>query len=245
MTTEWFRTLNCNDGNYHTWNFLKHQSGSIGITCDGEEVGSGTFKSDCQTGPLTITFGTVTNADMSDNWCRIKGTFSDAIVSSWGELSWSPISESQGCRENDEGISRSEGRAFMNFETCKALCLETSGCKAIDYLQETGWCDLFDDVCSTPRFSSDGVSSWKLVDSDYVQIHAAADCCRNNNAQIEGTANDVASTPSDCEARCTELETCNYFSHSSAFKNCSFCSACDLTTTGNSAVYTSWEKQQK
>merc|ERR1719461_1912564 len=76
---------------------------------------------------------------------------------------WTPISESLACEANDEGISRIFGSAGFNFETCKTRCLETSGCKAIDYFQESGWCNLFGEACSTPRKSIAGASSWKLI----------------------------------------------------------------------------------
>merc|ERR1712099_40758 len=75
---------------------------------------------------------------------------------------WTAISESLACETNDEGIWRTFGEGGFNLETCKARCLETAGCKAIDYYRESGWCNLYDNACSTPRSSHAGASSWSV-----------------------------------------------------------------------------------
>jgi len=77
---------------------------------------------------------------------------------------WTVIDGSKACYQNSEGISQTFGAYGFNFETCKARCIETAGCKAIDFYRYSGWCSLFDTACSTPMTTWDGASSWRRTD---------------------------------------------------------------------------------
>ena len=84
----------------------------------------------------------------------------------------------------------------------------------------------------------------QVASNGYLLIHEAADCCRGNGKKVGGLDTD-AQSPTQCEAGCAALSTCKYFSHSEEWKNCQFCSKCDLTTTGNAARYTSWARTSR
>jgi len=74
---------------------------------------------------------------------------------------WSIISESAACEVNTEDIKRMLGASGFTLEGCQAKCLETAGCKAIDYYTTTQWCNCYDRACSTPQKKEGGPSSWK------------------------------------------------------------------------------------
>merc|ERR1712217_946265 len=97
------------------------------------------------------------------------------------ETQWSIISSTAACEWNSEGISRTFGSDGFSLEACESKCLATTGCKAIDYYT-TGWCNLFDAACSTPRSTHDGASSYKSPVSeefpmDKCIVTSSADCC--------------------------------------------------------------------
>ena len=69
------------------------------------------------------------------------------------------------------------------------------------------------------------------------------DCCRSNSAMIFKTGNNYAATPNDCEAACLSSVACRFFSHSTPFKICVYCSSCSLQVKRLSKVYTSWRRK--
>merc|ERR1712012_1107098 len=76
------------------------------------------------------------------------------------------ISADAACEVNDEGIKRTFGDKGFSLESCQKRCLETTGCVAIDFYTGSGWCNLFDEACSTPKRVGDGSSSYRLKSGD-------------------------------------------------------------------------------
>lgn len=62
--------------------------------------------------------------------------------------------------------------------------------------------------------------------SPFLQVHAAADCCRLNGAKLvaSSTADGVAARPVDCKALCLADPQCSSFSHSAKRGHCHLCS---------------------
>ena len=69
------------------------------------------------------------------------------------------------------------------------------------------------------------------------------DCCRSNDAMIFKTGNTHAATPKGCEAGCLSTVACRFFSHSTLYGICVYCSACSLESKRNSKQYTSWRRK--
>ena len=78
--------------------------------------------------------------------------------------------------------------------------------------------------------------------AEYTEIHPHADCCRSNGARVDETGNRFTATPDGCKESCDVNAECRYFSHSTEWENCIFCSECDFTYTDNAKYYTSWKK---
>jgi len=73
---------------------------------------------------------------------------------------WTIIDENAACERNNEGIERTFGASGFTLETCKARCIETVGCAAIDFYRDSGWCNLFDTACAIPLSTHHGAGSW-------------------------------------------------------------------------------------
>merc|ERR1719487_1119920 len=80
------------------------------------------------------------------------------------------------------------------------------------------------------------------ANSGYVKIGHGKDCCRYNNAQVGSVKNWIGNNPRVCEAGCNAIKGCRYFSHSTTWQNCVYCSRCDLSSRSNGFRYTSWQK---
>ena len=75
---------------------------------------------------------------------------------------WAAISANKACEANAEGIRRTKYVTGVDLATCKATCVKTARCQAIDFYRRSGWCNLFSRACTTPRAAHDGASSYKL-----------------------------------------------------------------------------------
>merc|ERR1712113_244975 len=78
----------------------------------------------------------------------------------------------------------------------------------------------------------------------YTEICNGCNCCHGTGGELpKGSVKDGdADVPEKCQADCTANAKCRWFSHSIEWKNCMLCSKCEITTTGNSAKYTSWQQ---
>ena len=78
----------------------------------------------------------------------------------------------------------------------------------------------------------------------YALVHSMASCCIDPIHTIRlGSSNGVAATPSDCEAGCTSLAACRFFSHSLTELRCDYCTDCAFeSATDRSAHFTSWQR---
>jgi len=77
-----------------------------------------------------------------------------------GQFTWVQISGTAACETNGDGIKRSKGLGYnYNLNSCKNAC--AGNCQAIDFYQTTGWCNLYNAPCHSPRTYKDGATSWR------------------------------------------------------------------------------------
>ena len=80
----------------------------------------------------------------------------------------------------------------------------------------------------------------------YEQVHSSATCCAAGSTRAEhlgGLAAGSASSAASCEAGCTALEGCRFFSHSLAEASCEWCADCAYERATSDAVgHTSWRR---
>ena len=73
----------------------------------------------------------------------------------------------------------------------------------------------------------------------YRRVEAMATCCAVGDAWWRDGISDAA-TPADCEAACTSLAECRFFSHSASAAECRLCSDCDATPNDGGLHFSSW-----
>ena len=113
--------------------------------------------------PRFAPIGTVGDASLTVAGRRFDNTGSN----------WEQISSTKGCEYNSEGITRTFGGQGYTLASCKQACLDTIGCKAIDFFTESSYCNHFAEVCIDPRIETDGSTSYKLTDSALLMITKA------------------------------------------------------------------------
>lgn len=81
---------------------------------------------------------------------------------------WIPISTKAACEENDDGsgpasVKRVGHKANVTggLHACEALCNGFSRCQAVDWYNDTRWCNLYATPCLRPTASWDGASSYQ------------------------------------------------------------------------------------
>jgi hypothetical protein len=92
-------------------------------------------------------------------------------------MEWEPISAYRACKINDDGIVRLSGMDFSTLSGCQQKCRDTRGCVAVDFFETTGYCSLYDKACTSPRFTRNGASSYRLmarIDEETNVIHIPA-----------------------------------------------------------------------
>ena len=97
--------------------------------------------------------------------CEIKHPHKKCTPKPGDKAAWVEVSGAAACETNDDPgvkIERISYQELEGFDCCKRLCEETCGCIAVDYFWDTGWCSLYDKVCSTPKTVKDGASVWRL-----------------------------------------------------------------------------------
>ena len=95
---------------------------------------------------------------------------------------------------------------------------------------------------STPR--TDSTSPLSNV-SRYVRVHTMASCCLDpaTASRLGGSPAGTAAEPADCEAGCTALSSCRFFSHSFASSSCDYCADCAFeNATDVAAQRSSWQR---
>ena len=73
----------------------------------------------------------------------------------------------------------------------------------------------------------------------YRRVEAMATCCADGDAWWRGGTSGAAS-PADCEATCSSLAECRFFSHSASAAVCRLCSDCDATPNDGGLHFSSW-----
>ena len=64
-----------------------------------------------------------------------------------------------------QGIARSEMLGedpSRTLQDCQQMCEVRSSCMAVDFYAESGWCNIYEDACTTPLRSEQGSSSYAL-----------------------------------------------------------------------------------
>lgn len=76
---------------------------------------------------------------------------------------WAVNNETATCEGNEDGIPAMFHRPGFTLETCKAKCVDTDKCRAIDFYAGSTWCILYDEPCKNPKTVKDGSTSHKLL----------------------------------------------------------------------------------
>jgi len=137
MTTNHFRQSTCDDGNSHYWYLMKRSSGSFSVFCDGVEQTASMMAwdkhmltiADCEVGPLNVVIGAHTKGDLSQGWCRVKGTFSNMLIESWTGCEYEFYEQFS----NADSSMALSGPHILSIEDCKSLCCATEDCSGFDY----------------------------------------------------------------------------------------------------------------
>lgn len=97
---------------------------------------------------------------------------------------WVAIDENAACQGNDEGITHTWAAPGFTLESCKEKCI--GSCVAIDFYRERrNWCLTYDRVCSNPRRTVAGASSWKKVSNSKHLQDCWRGCGREDKADRE------------------------------------------------------------
>eukprot|EP00038_Savillea_parva_P011678 m.199285 g.199285 ORF g.199285 m.199285 type:complete len:498 (-) comp20703_c0_seq1:87-1580(-) len=76
---------------------------------------------------------------------------------------WTVIDPHKSCEVNEENVKRFfAARRMRDLSCCQRLCEELCSCKAIDYYENTAWCNLYTKPCTTPRKGTEGASSYRI-----------------------------------------------------------------------------------
>ena len=148
-----------------------------------------TMKYDC----MSVIHGQVAAKEdiCSTNFCPPAGVVCAADAESAGSastatpcpdkgtpLEWEPISVSSACeleanmpsrelrRLKEETPQAQVKKHFLHeagLECCKKRCEAACWCVAVDYYEDSGWCNLFEQACTKPMLQKDGGSSHKLM----------------------------------------------------------------------------------
>ena len=79
---------------------------------------------------------------------------------------WQIINATAGCFKNKEAIVPITNTFTLNLETCQRVCESNPACAAIDFVQKTNVCLMFDQACSSPLSVQLGVVSFTLLGRD-------------------------------------------------------------------------------
>eukprot|EP00929_Paragymnodinium_shiwhaense_P106306 TRINITY_DN7158_c0_g1_i1.p2 TRINITY_DN7158_c0_g1~~TRINITY_DN7158_c0_g1_i1.p2 ORF type:complete len:579 (+),score=178.56 TRINITY_DN7158_c0_g1_i1:82-1737(+) len=79
-------------------------------------------------------------------------------------LNWLLTDEGKGCESNNDRVVFKQKKHMPNakLDDCKKWCEHRSDCRAVDWYAETSWCVLYDDACTHPLSTADGVQSWRV-----------------------------------------------------------------------------------
>merc|ERR1712232_973160 len=73
---------------------------------------------------------------------------------------WLEISDSAACEGMVTPMKVRTG--ISTSSECRAFCENLAGCIAIDHYNETGYCNMFTEACSTPIRIGDGAQSFRM-----------------------------------------------------------------------------------
>jgi len=163
-TGTWGGKCTCPDGHYYWVADNRDYCGTL--ACFG-----GTYdKNNCNRRPgrwthKSVTCGRRYNEEAAETELAITKEDSESAVAIPPNGAWKYIHPTLACEVNDEGIQRKNGGNLKlpSLDECKLRCNNDLSCLAIDYYSVTQWCNIFTEVCSTPKRSADGASSYKIV----------------------------------------------------------------------------------
>eukprot|EP00930_Biecheleria_cincta_P031059 TRINITY_DN21541_c0_g1_i1.p1 TRINITY_DN21541_c0_g1~~TRINITY_DN21541_c0_g1_i1.p1 ORF type:complete len:547 (+),score=96.16 TRINITY_DN21541_c0_g1_i1:77-1717(+) len=90
------------------------------------------------------------------------------VVGSLSQPIWIPISLHKACQTSDDNgggpkpILAKAGMA-QGLHACESLCSSTEGCQAVDWFNETQWCNLYTEPCAQPTAEYSGSSSYQMA----------------------------------------------------------------------------------
>jgi len=82
---------------------------------------------------------------------------------------WIPISLHQACEQNGDApppagpFGHEENMVHGGLQACEALCEQSDDCQAVDWYNNTRWCNLYRQPCLKPTASWDGASSYQIA----------------------------------------------------------------------------------
>jgi len=149
---------------------------------------------------------------------------------------WVPIDSTRSCEQNEEGIPRMAESDYLPEEhrslgDCKRKCDSTPFCHAIDYYEETGWCNLYEVACSKPLKTDQGASSFRkseyIMRSDgsstpEIQLNVKGKACEENTQHITRIFDlDLSYGGFEaCKVRCLESSSCSAFDYFEVTGHC-------------------------
>lgn len=90
------------------------------------------------------------------------------LVGSLSQPLWLPISLHKACQTSDDGGG--SPKPFLakpamahGLRACQSLCNSIEGCQAVDWFNETKWCNLYTDPCAQPTAEYSGSSSYQMA----------------------------------------------------------------------------------
>jgi hypothetical protein len=97
--------------------------------------------------------------------CRYSHPTGESACRVGTKSKWSVISAVAGCETNTDSpkVSRKSFAEVLSLKCCKSLCEETCWCVAVDFFDDSGWCNMFTQQCKTPSLVKEGSSSHRLL----------------------------------------------------------------------------------
>lgn len=122
--------------------------------------------------------------------------------------SWQVISDSAACQQNGEAINSLTSTTETSLQDCHFRCKKDSRCASVDYFSATGICLLYSEVCTDPRDSHDGASSWRVSSAELMwnEIHKSKACEHSKEGIPSLSSGTKAESFENCKLRC-ELRT--------------------------------------
>lgn len=123
---------------------------------------------------------------------------------------WTTTSDAKGCKLNAENITSAGVRdQVWSAASCREMCERRGSCIAVDYYRFTNVCIFFNDACTTPQTTADGVSSFRIArEADWAAIDESA-ACEANEEDVARFGKPIwVFALDECQQACTRRARC-------------------------------------